>query len=142
MFSHFIDSTKKTRLHLWKMLSQPINRIFFVSIQLKSAIMHRSMTYLILIIRLVVKSFVIQIKDQSRNLSMQLSLVNLVVKVIFHMAKIPWLYIRGQHSKTLCQNLDQLISKFTLHLNLCTWFKFHSCTSKHKKVHVGHIIKI
>jgi hypothetical protein len=66
---------------------------------------------------------------------MQLSLVNLVVKVIFHMAKISWLYIKGQHSKTLCQNLGQLISKFTLHLNLCTWFKFHGQT---RNVFIGH----
>jgi hypothetical protein len=31
--------------------------------------MHRSLTYLILIIRLVVKSIVIQIKDQSKNIN-------------------------------------------------------------------------
>jgi hypothetical protein len=51
---------------------------FFVSnsIQLKIAIMHRLLTYLIVIIKLVVKSNVIQIKNQSRNLAMQLSLVN------------------------------------------------------------------
>jgi hypothetical protein len=72
--------------------------------------MHRLLIYLILI---VVKSIIIQIKDHSRNLSMQLSLLNLVAKVIFHMTKIPWLYIKGQHIKAICQNLGQLISKYT-----------------------------
>jgi hypothetical protein len=53
---------------------------------LKIVIMQRSLTYLILNIRLVVKSVVNSIKNQSRNISMHSSLVNLVVKVIFHTA--------------------------------------------------------
>jgi hypothetical protein len=34
---------------------------------------------------------------------MQLSLVSFVVKVIFHMALISWLCIKGQDSQSLCQ---------------------------------------
>jgi hypothetical protein len=41
---------------------------------------------------------------------MQLSLVNLVVKVIFHMACTSK---DNTVIKTLCQNLGQMISKFT-----------------------------
>jgi hypothetical protein len=58
---------KRTRLHLRKMLCHRINTtlnssvgtfFFFVSIQLKIVIMQRSLTYLIPIIRLVIKSIV------------------------------------------------------------------------------------
>jgi hypothetical protein len=71
---------------IYTTLNSSAGTVLFVSIQLKIDIMHISQTYLILFIRLVVKSIVCPIKDQSRNISMHLSLVNLLVKVIFQTA--------------------------------------------------------
>jgi predicted transcriptional regulator len=68
MFKKKIAFVKNANCHrINTTLNSSVGTDFFVSIQLKSVIMHRSLTYLILINRLVVKSIVIQKKDQSRN---------------------------------------------------------------------------
>jgi hypothetical protein len=54
-----------------------------------------------------------------------------------HMVQISDLYIKRQEGMSLCQTLGQLISILLLsilHVKLCTWSKFHSCTSKDKRV--------